>query len=127
MTNQKIKWHFHLLDAFLIFVPVSIAGYFLHFGALPSFLMIGAALIGLAHLMAESTSIIANRVSSTISALINATFGNAVELFIAIFSLRAGLLLLGHCFYHRFHYPQCFTPNRPVDAGRWNQIQRTKV
>ena len=44
--------------------------------------------------MAESTSIIANRVSSTISALINATFGNAVELFIAIFSLRAGLLLL---------------------------------
>ena len=94
MTNQKIKWHFHLLDAFLLFVPVSIACYFLHLSALISFLTIAAALIGLAHLMAESTSIIANRVSSTISALINATFGNAVELFIAIFSLRAGLLLL---------------------------------
>ena len=94
MTNQKIKWHFHLLDAFLLFVPVSIVFYFLHIAALPSFLVTAAALIGMAHLMAESTSIIANRVSSTISALINATFGNAVELFIAIFSLRAGLLLL---------------------------------
>ena len=94
MTNQKIKWHFHLLDAFLLFVPVSIACYFLHLSALISFLTIAAALIGLAHLMAESTSIIANRVSSTISALINATFGNAVELFIAIFSLRAGLIAL---------------------------------
>ena len=94
MTNQKIKWHFHLLDAFLLFVPVSIAFYLLHIGALTSFLVTAAALIGMAHLMAEATSIIANRVSSTISALINATFGNAVELFIAIFSLRAGLLSL---------------------------------
>lgn len=94
MTNTKIKWHFHLLDLFLIFVPISIACYFLKVGPLFSFLTIAAALIGLAHLMAESTSIVANRVSSTISALINATFGNAVELFIAIFSLRAGLLSL---------------------------------
>jgi len=94
VTNQKLKWHFHLLDAFLLFVPVSIVCYFLHVGALISFLTIAAALIGLAHLMAEATSIIANKVSSTISALINATFGNAVELFIAIFSLRAGLLSL---------------------------------
>ena len=94
MTKEKLKWHFHLLDAFLLFVPVSIACYFLHLNAIISFLTIAAALIGLAHLMAEATSIIANRVSSTISALINATFGNAVELFIAIFSLRAGLLLL---------------------------------
>jgi Ca2+:H+ antiporter len=62
--------------------------------SLPSFLITAAALIGMAHLMAESTSIIANRVSSTISALINATFGNAVELFIAVFSLRAGLFAL---------------------------------
>ena len=66
----------------------------MHVASLLSFLITAAALIGLAHLMAESTSIIANRVSSTISALINATFGNAVELFIAIFSLRAGLFAL---------------------------------
>jgi len=94
VTNKKLKWHFHLLDAFLIFVPVSILSYFLHVAALPSFLITAAALIGMAHLMAESTSIIANRVSSTISALVNATFGNAVELFIAVFSLRAGLFAL---------------------------------
>lgn len=94
MTNKQLKWHFHLLDIFLLFVPVSIIFYFLHAASLPSFLMTAAALIGMAHLMAESTSIIANRVSSTISALINATFGNAVELFIAVFSLRAGLFAL---------------------------------
>ena len=94
MTNTKLKWHFHLLDAFLLFVPVSIILYFVHVASLLSFLITAAALIGMAHLMAESTSIIANRVSSTISALINATFGNAVELFIAVFSLRAGLFAL---------------------------------
>jgi Ca2+:H+ antiporter len=94
VTNQKLKWHFHFLDIFLIFVPISILFYFMHLPALLSFLVTAAALIGMAHLMAESTSIIANRVSSTISALINATFGNAVELFIAIFSLHAGLLAL---------------------------------
>ena len=94
MTNKQLKWHFHLLDIFLLFVPVSIIFYFLHAASLPSFLITAAALIGMAHLMAESTSIIANRVSSTISALINATFGNAVELFIAVFSLRAGLFAL---------------------------------
>ena len=94
MTNKQLKWHFHLLDAFLLFVPVSIIFYFLHVASLASFLITAAALIGMAHLMAESTSIIANRVSSTISALINATFGNAVELFIAVFSLRAGLFAL---------------------------------
>ena len=94
MTNKNSKWHFHVLDAFLLFVPVSIIFYFLHMASLPSFLITAAALIGMAHLMAESTSIIANRVSSTISALINATFGNAVELFIAVFSLRAGLFAL---------------------------------
>lgn len=92
MTNDKLKWHFHFLDIFLLFIPISIFFYFLHLPALFSFLATAAALIGMAHLMAESTSIIANRVSSTISALINATFGNAVELFIAIFSLRAGLV-----------------------------------
>lgn len=92
MTNDKLKWHFHFLDVFLLFIPISILFYFLKLPALLSFLMTAAALIGMAHLMAESTSIIANRVSSTISALINATFGNAVELFIAIFSLRAGLI-----------------------------------
>ncbi|MDD5288056.1 MAG: calcium/proton exchanger [Dehalococcoidales bacterium] len=94
MTKQKQKWHFHFLDAFLIFVPVSIALYFLHVNALYSFLVTAAALAGITHLMAESTNIIAQRVSNTISALINATFGNAVELFIAIFSLRAGLFEL---------------------------------
>ena len=94
MTNHKNQWHFHFLDIFLLFAPVSIIFYFLHIGALASFLVTAASLVGIAHLMAESTGIIARQVSNTISALINATFGNAIELFIAIFSLRAGLVNL---------------------------------
>lgn len=94
MTLKKQKWHFHILDAFLIFVPISIIFYFLDVSAMLSFLTSAAALAGIAHLMAESTNVIAQRVSSTVSALINATFGNAVELFIAIFSLQAGLFEL---------------------------------
>lgn len=94
MTRQKVKWHFHILDIFLIFIPISVVFYFLHVSAIFSFLVTAASLAGITHLMAESTNVIANRVSTTISALINATFGNAVELMIAIFSLRAGLFEL---------------------------------
>jgi Ca2+:H+ antiporter len=94
VTKRKQYWHFHFLDAFLLFIPVSIAFYYLHVGATLSFLVTAASLAGITHLIAEATNIIARRVSNTISALINATFGNAVELFIAIFALRAGLVNL---------------------------------
>jgi Ca2+:H+ antiporter len=59
-----------------------------------SFVATGAAIVGISHIIIEVTGIIAQRVSSTISALINATFGNAIEFFIAVFSLRQGLVEL---------------------------------
>ncbi|HTY82057.1 MAG TPA: calcium/proton exchanger [Dehalococcoidales bacterium] len=83
---------FHVLDIFLLFVPVSILLYYLNVPAVYSFVATAAAIIGLSHIIIESTGIIAQRVSSTISALINATFGNALEFFIAVFSLRQGLV-----------------------------------
>ncbi len=50
------------------------------------------AIVALTHLLASSTGIIAAQVSNTVSALLNATFGNAVEFFVAIFALHEGLV-----------------------------------
>jgi len=80
------------MDIFLVFVPVSIALFYFHANSLVTFIAIGASIIGISHVLVETTDIIAQRVSNTISALINATFGNAIEFFIAIFALRNGLI-----------------------------------
>ena len=46
----------------------------------------------LAGLMGEATEQLAERTGPTIGGLLNATFGNAAELIIAIVALRAGLV-----------------------------------
>jgi Ca2+:H+ antiporter len=92
MPTKNKPSRFHFLDGFLVFVPISIFLYYLHANAALTFIFTGAAIIAVSHVIIESTGIIAQRVSSTVSALINATFGNAIEFFIAIFSLRNGLL-----------------------------------
>jgi Ca2+:H+ antiporter len=86
------KSRFHALDTFLVFIPVSAIFYHLNVHPLLTFIATAAAIIGISHVVVETTGIIAHRVSSTISALINATFGNVFEFFIAIFALRAGLV-----------------------------------
>jgi Ca2+:H+ antiporter len=83
---------FHVLDAFLIFIPLSAVFYYLNLNPIVTFIIIAASIIGISHVIVETTGIIAQRVSTTVSALINATFGNAFEFFIAIFALRAGLV-----------------------------------
>jgi Ca2+:H+ antiporter len=92
MPIQKAQSRFHILDALLLFVPISVALYCLHAHPLITFISTAAAIVSISHIIIETTSIIAQRVSSTFSALINATFGNVIEFFIAIFSLRAGLV-----------------------------------
>jgi Ca2+:H+ antiporter len=94
VPKKKVKLKFHVLDLLLIFVPVSILVYYLKPNPFIVFITVAAAIGGITHLMAESTTIIASRVSTTISALMNATFGNAVEFFIAFFALRDGLVEL---------------------------------
>ena len=94
MTNKNPAVNLHVLDAFLFFVPVSILFYYLKVDYLLVFLSTAAALAGITHLLAESTAVIASKVSTTISALLNATFGNAIEFAVAYFSLKAGLVEL---------------------------------
>jgi Ca2+:H+ antiporter len=94
MPAKNKSTRFHILDSFLLLIPVSILLYYLGFNPVITFIVTAAAIIGVSHIIIEVTGIISQRVSTTISALINATFGNAIEFFIAVFSLRQGLVEL---------------------------------
>ncbi len=82
------------MDLLLVFVPVSITLFYLNVNAVVTFIAEGIAIIGISGIIIETTGIIAHRVSNAVSALINATFGNAIEFLIAVFSLRNGLVEL---------------------------------
>ncbi|MGC1524873.1 MAG: calcium/proton exchanger, partial [Phormidesmis sp.] len=77
---------------FLAFIPVSIAGHFLGWSDLVIFVTAGLAIIPLAGWMGSATEEIAVVLGPSLGGLMNATFGNATELIIAIFALRAGLV-----------------------------------
>jgi Ca2+:H+ antiporter len=87
-TFSKLHWK----DLLLVFVPISIGLFYAQTNAVVTFIAEAIALIGISGIIIETTGIIAQRVSSAVSALINATFGNAIEFLIAIFSLRNGLV-----------------------------------
>jgi Ca2+:H+ antiporter len=80
---------------FLLAVPVSIVlGYVVHAPAVWVFFTACLGVLPLAGLMGEATEHLAHRTGPTIGGLLNATFGNAAELIIAIVALRAGLVEL---------------------------------
>ena len=56
-----------------------------------TFLLAGLGVIPLAHLMGESTEVLSARAGPTWGGLLNATFGNAAELIIALIALSKGL------------------------------------
>jgi Ca2+:H+ antiporter len=77
----------------LLAVPVSILlGYVIHAPAIWVFLAACLGVLPLAGYMGESTEHLAHRTGPTVGGLLNATFGNAAELIIAIVALRAGLV-----------------------------------
>ena len=92
MSTKIVSSRFHVLDIFLAFIPISIALYYLDVNPVVTFFITGAAIIAISHVIIEATGVITQRVSTTIAALLNATFGNAFEFLIAIFSLRQGLV-----------------------------------
>jgi len=76
----------------LLFIPVALVlEYVVHASALAIFLTSAAAIIPLAALMGRATERLAERLGEGVGGLLNATFGNAAELIIAIVALRAGL------------------------------------
>ncbi|KAB8335621.1 calcium/proton exchanger [Scytonema tolypothrichoides VB-61278] len=76
----------------LLFIPVSIAAHYLEWGELTVFITAGLAILPLAAWMGTATEEVAVVVGPTLGGLLNATFGNATELIIALVALNAGLV-----------------------------------
>lgn len=80
------------LMVLLVFVPVALVlEYVAHASGIAVFIASSLAIIPLAGLMGRATEQLAERLGEGIGGLLNATFGNAAELIIAITALRAGL------------------------------------
>lgn len=76
----------------LVFVPLSIAAETAHWGTTAVFLTSAGAIAPLAICLSIATEELAVATGPTIGGLINALFGNATELIIALAALRAGLV-----------------------------------
>ncbi len=80
------------LNLLLVFVPIAmVMEWVLHSPPMWIFVISCLAVIPLAGQMGHATEEIAERVGEGVGGLLNATFGNAAELIIAIVALRAGL------------------------------------
>ena len=88
-----MKWlRENWLMALLVFVPITILlEYVLHANGVAIFVTACLAIIPLAGLMGRATEQLAETMGEGVGGLLNATFGNAAELIIAIMALRAGL------------------------------------
>ena len=81
-----------LLWASLALAPVTIAIHFLaHPGSTTDFVLAAASLIPLAWLIGEATEHAAHHTGAGVGGFLNATFGNAPELIIALFAVSDGL------------------------------------
>jgi Ca2+:H+ antiporter len=82
------------LDWLLIFVPISLAIRFVPSWKNDTLLFVcaGLAIIPLAGIMGRATEHLSEHLGSGIGGLLNATFGNAAELIIALMALHKGLI-----------------------------------
>ncbi|WP_422924546.1 calcium/proton exchanger [Singulisphaera sp. PoT] len=82
---MKLNW-------LLVFMPIGLGLDW--FGANPIvvFLTSALAIVPMAKLMGDATEVLAEYLGPTIGSLLNATLGNAPEIIIASFALRAGLV-----------------------------------
>ena len=85
------KFEVSILNLFLIFFPIAFVLHFTHADGTWIFVASGIAIIPLAGLLGEATEHLSEHVGPGVGGLLNATFGNAAELIIAIFALKAGL------------------------------------
>ena len=91
MSNYAKYLNFNLL---LVFVPMAIAGEFLHWPPLLVFAVSALAVMPLASLIGQATEELAAHTGPRLGGFLNATLGNAAELIITIFAIRADLLEL---------------------------------
>lgn len=78
------------VNILLLFVPVGVTVGYLQLSAGVVFLINFLAIIPLAALLSDTTEILAESVGPTLGGLLNATFGNVVELIVAVVALLRG-------------------------------------
>lgn len=78
------------INIMLVFVPIGIAAKLAHLKPEIVFSMNAIAIIPLAGLLAHATEVVAARVGDALGALLNVSFGNAVELILFIILLASG-------------------------------------
>jgi len=83
---------FQPLNIMIILMPLAWLGKSLHWGDTTVFLLSLGSMLPLASLMGEFTEDLAAHTGPTIGGLLNATFGNAVEMILVVQSLRQGLI-----------------------------------
>jgi len=79
------------LQLLLVFIPLAALAHALHWGGIATFAFAALAIVPLAGLMGEATEHLAARLGAGVGGLLNATFGNAAELIIALTALHRGL------------------------------------
>ena len=84
-----------VLAAMLLCIPLGILAHFTHIGGVSAIFVFNfVAIIPLAWLLGNATEELALRSNQTVGGLLNATFGNAVELIVSIVALRKGMIKL---------------------------------
>lgn len=73
-------------------VPLSVIGSLMHWPSIMLFIIYCLTIIALSSFMGRATESLAIITGPRVGGLLNATFGNAVELIISIFALKAGLV-----------------------------------
>jgi Ca2+:H+ antiporter len=90
-AGRAARWLRPSVNWLLAFIPVTLG--LEHFGAAPPLVFFSAALsiVPVAAGIVRATEQLAHRTGDAVGGLLNATFGNAPELIIAVVALRAGL------------------------------------
>jgi Ca2+:H+ antiporter len=87
-SGRRFSW----LTPLYLAIPAAVWLYLTHAPPIAIFATACLGVLPLAGLMGEATEQLAERTGPTMGGLLNATFGNAAELIIAIAALRAGLV-----------------------------------
>src|SRR3982751_2499671 len=89
-TPARSGFRIEPLNWLLIAIPVAAGLHWRHFDGLWVFVAACVAIIPLAGLMGRATENLAEALGPSVGGLLNATFGNAAELIIALYALRDG-------------------------------------
>jgi Ca2+:H+ antiporter len=97
LNTTKITLYSNYVNILLVFVPLGIIAGAAHWNATLVFVLNFFAIVPLAAVLSFATEEISAKLGQTLGGLLNATFGNAVELIVCIPSVNAVFYLTNLC------------------------------